>query len=193
MTSGQASSVDTATIERPSTQRLITASLVGTTLEWYDFTIYNTLAALIFNRLFFPSFDPLAGTVLAFSTYAVGYVLRPVGGVIFGHLGDKLGRRYVLVSTLLCMGVISTLMGLLPTYESIGPWSAILLVTLRFIQGAALGGEWAGAVLIAVEHGDQKKRGRSASWAQCGPALGILLGTGFLLLLTSLSSPEQFL
>lgn len=192
MTSGQAISLTTATINRPSTQRLVTASLIGTTLEWYDFTIYNTLAALIFNRLFFPSFDPLAGTVLAFSTYAVGYVSRPVGGIIFGYLGDRLGRRSVLVTTLLCMGLISFLMGILPTYASIGAWSGILLVTLRFIQGAALGGEWAGAVLIAVEHGDQKKRGLSASWTQCGPALGILLGTGFLLLITYASSPEQF-
>jgi MFS family permease len=192
MTRSQTSTLDNATLTRPSSQRLITASLVGTTLEWYDFTIYNTLAALIFNRLFFPSFDPLAGTILAFSTYAVGYVSRPVGGLIFGHLGDKLGRRYVLVTTLVSMGLISTLMGLLPTYASIGVWSGILLVALRFIQGAALGGEWAGAVLIAVEHGDQHRRGRSASWAQCGPALGILLGTGVLLLITSLSEPEQF-
>lgn len=192
MTTGQAISFKGATIKRPTTPRLVTASLVGTTLEWYDFTIYNTLAALIFNRLFFPSFDPLAGTVLAFSTYAVGYVSRPLGGVIFGHLGDKLGRRSVLVTTLVCMGLISTLMGLLPTYASIGAWSGILLVALRFIQGAALGGEWAGAILIAVEHGDQKKRGRNASWAQCGPALGILLGTGLLLLITSLASPDQF-
>ena len=186
------SNTNTST-KRASTTRLATASLVGTTLEWYDFTIYNTLAALIFNRLFFPSFDPLTGTILAFSTYAVGYISRPFGGVIFGHLGDKLGRRTVLVITLICMGLTSVAMGLLPTYESIGVSSAILLVTLRFIQGVALGGEWAGAVLIAVEHGDQKKRGLNASWTQCGPALGILLGTGCLALATYLVSPEEFL
>jgi MFS family permease len=178
---------------RASAGRRATASLVGTTLEWYDFTIYNNLAALIFNRLFFPSFDPLTGTILAFSTYAVGYVSRPFGGVIFGHMGDKLGRRTVLVVTLIVMGLTSVAMGLLPTYESIGVSSAILLVTLRFIQGAALGGEWAGAVLIAVEHGKQNQRGRNASWTQCGPALGILLGTGCLALATYLASPEAFL
>jgi len=178
---------------RTSASRLATASLVGTTLEWYDFTIYNTLAALIFNRLFFPSFDPLTGTILAFSTYAVGYLSRPFGGVIFGHLGDKLGRRSVLVITLICMGATSGLMGLLPTYASIGVSSAILLVTLRFVQGVALGGEWAGAVLISVEHGDQLRRGRNASWTQCGPALGILLGTGCLALTTYLISPEGFI
>jgi len=172
--------------------RLATASLVGTTLEWYDFTIYNTLAALVFNRLFFPSFDPLTGTLLAFSTYAVGYISRPFGGIIFGHLGDKVGRRAVLVITLVCMGVTSAAIGLLPTYESIGVSSAILLVTLRFLQGVALGGEWAGAVLIAVEHGDQRKRGQNASWTQCGPGLGILLGTGCLALATAVVSADEF-
>ena len=124
---------------RASTGRLATASSVGTTLEWYDFTVYNTLAALIFNRLFFPSFDPMSGTILAFSTYAVGYISRPLGGVVFGHLGDKRGRRFVLVQTLVLMGLCSGLMGLLPTYASIGIYSPILLVTLRFVQGVALG------------------------------------------------------
>src|SRR6266571_5321000 len=118
----------TSTSKRTSTGRLAAASAVGTTLEWYDFTVYNTLAALIFNRLFFPSFDPLTGTILAFSTYAVGYVSRPVGGVIFGHLGDKRGRRFVLVVTLVCMGFTTALMGLLPTYGSVGVASPLLLV-----------------------------------------------------------------
>src|SRR3954462_4124475 len=126
--------------------RPATASSVGTTLEWYDFTVYNTLAALIFNRIFFPSFDPLSGTILAFSTYAVGYISRPIGGTVFGHLGDKLGRRFVLVFTLVLMGIATALMGLLPTYASIGVLSPVLMVTLRFVQGVALGGEWAGAV-----------------------------------------------
>ena len=178
---------------RASTGRLATASSVGTTLEWYDFTVYNTLAALIFNRLFFPSFDPMSGTILAFSTYAVGYISRPVGGVVFGHLGDKRGRRFVLVLTLVLMGLCSGLMGLLPTYASIGIYSPILLVTLRFVQGVALGGEWAGAVLISVEHGDQAKRGRNASFTQVGPSFGTLLATGSIGLMTFLVSPDDFL
>ena len=176
-----------------STRRLATASSVGTTLEWYDFTVYNTLAALVFNRLFFPSFDPLSGTILAFSTYAVGYVSRPVGGLLFGHLGDKRGRRAVLVITLVLMGVTTALIGLLPTYATAGIASPILLVMLRFVQGVALGGEWAGAVLISVEHGAQHQRGRNASWTQVGPSVGTLLATGGIAAITYLVSPDEFL
>ena len=179
--------------ERPAAGRLATASIVGTTLEYYDFAVYNMLAALVFNRLFFPSFDPLSGTLLAFSTFAVGYLSRPVGGIIFGHLGDRYGRRFVLVATLLLMGVTTALMGLLPTYASAGLASPILLVLLRFVQGAALGGEWAGAVLLSVEHGDPLRRGRNASWAQMGPSLGTLLATGSIALITLLLSPEEFI
>jgi metabolite-proton symporter len=167
--------------------------MIGTSLEWYDFTVYNTLAALVFNHLFFPSVDPLAGTLLAFSTYAVGYVSRPLGGFVFGNLGDRVGRRAVLMLTLVLMGITTALMGVLPTYASAGILSPILLVTLRFVQGIALGGEWAGAVLLAVEHGDQKKRGLNASWAQVGPSFGTLLGTGFIALITLAVSPSDFL
>lgn len=169
--------------------RLATASMVGTSLEWYDFTIYNTLAALVFNHLFFPSVDPLAGTILAFSTYAVRYISRPLGGVIFGNLGDRIGRRAVLMLTLVLMGITTALMGFLPTYAAIGIYSPILLVALRFVQGIALGGEWAGAVLLSIEHGDQNKRGLSASWTQVGPSFGTLLGTGLIALLTLVVSP----
>jgi len=177
----------------PNQRRLMVASSIGTSLEWYDFTVYNTLAALVFNHLFFPSVDPLAGTLLAFSTYAVGYVSRPLGGFFFGNLGDKIGRRAVLMLTLVLMGVTTALMGFLPTYASVGIYSPILLVTLRFVQGIALGGEWAGAVLLSVEHGDQKKRGLLASWAQVGPSLGTLLGTGFITVITASLSSENFL
>jgi MFS family permease len=161
----------------PTTSRLAFASVVGTTLEYYDFAVYNTLAALVFNRIFFPSFDPLTGTLLAFSTYALGYISRPVGGFIFGHLGDRRGRRFVLVATLLLMGIATTLMGILPTYASAGIASPLLLIALRFIQGAALGGEWAGAVLLSVEHGSAGQRGRNGSWAQMGPSIGTLIAT----------------
>ncbi|WP_038495938.1 MFS transporter [Janthinobacterium agaricidamnosum] len=178
---------------KANTGRLATASMVGTTLEWYDFTVYNTMAALIFNHLFFPSFDPLTGTILAFSTYAVGYVSRPIGGVIFGHLGDQLGRRFVLVATLVMMGLTTGLMGLLPTYATAGIASPMLLVALRFVQGIALGGEWAGAVLISVEHGAPDKRGRNASWTQVGPSFGTLLATGCIGLITYLLPARDFL
>lgn len=177
---------------KSKTGRLAAASSIGTALEWYDFTVYNIMAALVFNHVFFPSFDPLVGTILAFSTYAVGYISRPLGGFVFGHLGDVAGRKAVLIITLAIMGVTTALMGLLPGYVLWGIWSPILLVALRFVQGIALGGEWAGAVLLSMEHGDAGKRGRNASFAQVGPSCGTLIGTGFITLVTVMMSGEQF-
>jgi len=176
--------------QTPRMLRLASASVAGTALEYYDFAVYNTLAALVFNRLFFPSFDPLTGTLLSFATFWVGYLSRPFGGLLFGHLGDRYGRRFVLVITLLMMGVTTMLIGLLPTYAQIGVFAPILLVTLRFAQGVALGGEWAGAVLLSVEHGADQQRGRNASFAQMGPSIGVLFATGTIALLTgALSEP----
>jgi MFS family permease len=173
--------------------RLAAASMVGTSLEWYEFVIYNSMAALVFNKIFFPSFDPIVGTILAFSTYAVGYVSRPIGGIVFGRLGDKIGRRAVLILTLGLMGLATLLMGLLPTYASIGIAAPILLVLLRFVQGVALGGEWAGAVLLSLEHGSDKRRGLNASWTQVGPSAGTLLAAGVIALLTTYLTEADFL
>jgi MFS family permease len=174
-------------------KRLAFASISGTALEYYDFMVYNLLAALVFNKLFFPTVDPIAGTVLAFATYAVGYLSRPLGGILFGHLGDRRGRRHVLVMTLLIMGACTTLIGLLPVYEKIGVLAPILLVTLRFVQGMALGGEWAGAVLLTVEHGSEQQRGRNASFAQMGPSTGVLIATGTMALITWLLPEDALL
>src|SRR3954447_10496770 len=129
-----------------SIRKVIVASVIGTSLEWYDFFLYGTAAALVFNQLFFPSFEPLAGTLAAFATYAVGFAARPLGGIVFGHYGDKIGRKAMLVLALLVMGVATFLMGLLPTYNSVGVLAPILLVVLRFVQGIGVGGEWGGAV-----------------------------------------------
>ena len=153
-------------------RRVISASLIGTSLEWYDFFLYGTAAALIFNQLFFPTFDPLVGTLLAFATYAVGFVARPIGGIVFGHYGDRIGRRKILVITLMLMGGATFLIGCLPTYDSIGVAAPILLVTLRFVQGLGLGGEWGGAVLMVAEHGDERRRGLYSSWPQVGVPAG---------------------
>ena len=144
---------------QPSHRLAGISSMVGTTIEWYDFFIYGAAAALIFNKLFFPNLDPLSGVLAAFATYAVGFIGRPLGGIVFGHFGDKVGRKSMLLLTLLLMGVPTVLIGLLPTYESIGYWAAFLLVILRFVQGMAMGGEWGGAVLMAVEHAPEGKKG----------------------------------
>jgi MFS transporter, MHS family, shikimate and dehydroshikimate transport protein len=153
------------------------ASLIGTTIEWYDFFLYGTAAALVFNRLYFPTFDPLMGTLAAFGTYTVGFIARPVGGAIIGHYGDKIGRKSMLVLTLVIMGVATFGIGLLPTYAQIGPWAAVLLVVLRLAQGFGVGGEWGGAVLMAVEHAPPGKRGFYGSWPQIGVPAGLLLST----------------
>jgi metabolite-proton symporter len=177
----------------PSVRRVVVASLVGTSLEWYDFFIYGTAAALVFNQLFFPSFEPLVGTLLAFTTYAVGFVARPLGGVVFGHYGDKVGRKNVLVATLLLMGLATFAIGLLPTYAAIGIWAPILLVVLRFVQGLGLGGEWGGAVLMTLETGDRFKRGLNASWPQVGVPAGLLLANGMLSLFGAITADDAFL
>jgi len=176
-----------------SVRRVIAASLVGTSLEWYDFFIYGTAAALVFNKLFFPDFDPLVGTLLAFATFAVGFISRPLGGIIFGHYGDKLGRKNVLVVTLLLMGLATFAIGLLPTYGTIGAWAPALLVILRFLQGLGLGGEWGGAVLMTLESGDPKRRGLNASWPQVGVPVGLLLANGILSLMGGATSDSAFL
>jgi len=181
-----------ATPQPSSVRRVIVASLIGTSLEWYDFFIYGTAAALVFNQLFFPSFEPLVGTLLAFATYAVGFISRPLGGVVFGHYGDKIGRKNVLVVTLLLMGIATFVIGLLPTHATIGVWAPILLVALRFLQGLGLGGEWGGAVLMTLESGDRRRRGLNASWPQVGVPIGLLLANGVLSLMGAITSDAEF-
>lgn len=161
----------------PSVVRVVAASFVGTAIEWYDFFLYGTAAALVFPRLFFPDADPLAGQLAALGTYAVGFVARPFGGVVFGHYGDRFGRKAALVATLVLVGLSTCAMGLLPTYAMVGAWAPVLLVVLRFVQGLGVGGEWAGAVLLVVEHGGSRGRGFLASWVQAGAPVGLLLAT----------------
>ena len=136
--------------EKTPLRRVVMASLIGTTVEWYDFFLYGSAAALVFNKLFFPEFDPLTGTLLAFATYALGFVARPVGGIVFGHYGDHIGRKRLLMLSLILMGVATVLIGLLPTYAQIGIWAPLALIGLRLVQGFAVGGEWGGAVLMAA-------------------------------------------
>ena len=167
--------------------------MIGTTIEWYDFFLYGSAAALVFNRLFFPEFDPLVGTMLAFATYALGFVARPVGGIVFGHYGDRIGRKKLLMLSLVLMGVATVLIGLLPTYGQIGIWAPIALIALRLVQGFAVGGEWGGAVLMAAEHGDAKRRGFWASWPQAGVAAGSLLSAGMLAVMAAVMTEGEFL
>ena len=163
---------------RSAISRVIVASFIGTAIEWYDFFLYGTAAALVFNRLFFPEVDPVSGTMAAFGTYAVGFFARPFGGVLFGHFGDRIGRKSVLVTTLMIVGISTFAIGLLPTYDSVGILAPILLVLLRFVQGLGVGGEWAGAVLMVAERGDPRWRGFTTSWVQAGAPVGLLLATG---------------
>jgi MHS family shikimate/dehydroshikimate transporter-like MFS transporter len=174
-------------------RRVVLASFIGTTIEWYDYFIYGTAAALVFNKLFFPELDSFTGTIAAFGTFAVGFFARPIGGLVFGHYGDKLGRKNMLVTTLVLMGVATFLIGCLPTHASIGIAAPILLVVLRFIQGFGVGGEWGGAVLMAVEHGHKGRRGFFGSCAQAGVPIGLLLATGVFTLLNSQLTDAQFL
>ncbi|MGI8311934.1 MFS transporter [Saccharopolyspora hattusasensis] len=168
-------------------------SIVGTALEWYDFFLYGTAATLAFNHLFFPSADPLTGTLLAFGSFAVGFIARPIGAIVFGNYGDRIGRKLVLVITLMIMGVSTVLIGLIPDYNSIGLFAPITLTVLRFIQGFGLGGEWGGAVLMSLEHGDPRRRGLAASWPQIGVPLGLLLANGTLALMLAVTSDDAFL
>ena len=169
--------LDTTAMKDGSIKLVAVASMIGTTIEWYDFFLYGTAAALIFNRLFFPTFDPLVGTLASFATYTVGFVARPIGGIVIGHYGDRIGRKSMLVLTLVIMGVATFGIGLLPTYAQVGPWAAVSLVILRLAQGFAVGGEWGGAVLMAVEHAPAGRRGFYGSWPQLGVPAGLLLST----------------
>ncbi|WP_084210659.1 MFS transporter [Pseudonocardia acaciae] len=160
-----------------SIRQIATASFIGTVIEFYDFFLYGTAAALVFGKLFFPAASDLAGTLAAFATFAAGFVVRPLGGVVFGHFGDRVGRKSMLVTSLLLMGGSTMAIGLLPTYEAIGVGAPVLLVTVRLLQGIAVGGEWAGAVLMAVEHGPARRRGLYGSWPQAGAPAGLVLAT----------------
>ncbi|MGA8962277.1 MAG: MFS transporter, partial [Pseudolabrys sp.] len=168
------------------------ASAIGTTIEWYDFFLFGVVTPLVFNKLFFPNFDPLVGTLLAYTTFFVGFISRPIGGIIFGHYGDRIGRKTVLVLTILIMGVATFLIGLLPTYASVGIWAPVMLLFLRIFQGIGIGGEWGGAVLMAVEHSPAGRRGFYGSWPQIGVPAGLLLSSGMVYLLSYLPEADFY-
>lgn len=178
--------------EQYQTKQAGLAALIGTVLEWYDFLIYGAAAAIVLNKVFFPAVDPLMGTLAAFGTYAVGFLSRPLGGLVLGHLGDKVGRKMVLVLTLFLMGGATTAIGFLPTYDSIGIWAPIGLVILRLIQGFGAGGEYAGAVVLSVEHAKKGKRGLAGAWAPMGFAVATLLANGVFFSCLSLMGESVF-
>lgn len=171
-------------------RRAVLASVVGTTVEWYDFMLFGTASALVFNTLFFPSFDPLIGTVAAFATNAVGFLIRPLGGFVFGALGDRFGRKAILIFTLVMMGAATTAIGLLPTYAQIGVWAPILLLLFRMLQGLGAGAEFAGAVIMVAEYAPPKRRTLLTSLPGWGNALGLVLGAGIFSLLTATLSED---
>jgi MHS family shikimate/dehydroshikimate transporter-like MFS transporter len=180
------------TAQTSGVRQVLGASFIGTTIEWYDFFLYGTAASLVFGQLFFPTGDPLVSTLSALGTFAVGFIVRPLGGIIFGHYGDRLGRKSMLVLTLTMMGAATFLIGLLPTFDQVGVLAPILLVLLRVIQGLGLGGEWGGAALMAVEYSPEDRRGYYGAWPQMGVPAGLLLSTGIFSAVSFLPN-EQFL
>lgn len=176
-------------MDKKQTRRVLIASLVGSSIEWFDYFLYGTVAALVFNQLFFVTEDPTVGLLLAYASFALAFFIRPFGGIIFSHIGDRIGRKKTLVLTLSLMGVATFGMGLLPTYQAIGIWAPILLITLRLVQGLGIGGEWGGALLLAVEYAPPEKRGLYGSIPQMGVTIGMFMGTIALWLMTML--PEE--
>lgn len=173
-------------------RKVALASAIGTTIEYYDFLLYGTVAALVFPKLFFPRFSPVAGTLASFATFGVAYFARPVGGIVFGHFGDRIGRKSMLVITLVLMGAATFLIGVLPSFERVGVLAPILLTILRFLQGFALGGEWGGATLMVVEHAPEETRNFYASWSQAGSGAGLFLSTAVFLSFSSLPNAQFF-
>ncbi len=190
---------DTATLRSPAQTlrrnqlRAVISASVGTTIEWYDFFLYGVAAATVFPQKFFPSSDPFIGTMLSFTTFFVGFVARPIGGAIFGHFGDKIGRKKLLVFTMIVMGASTMAVGLTPSYERIGIWGAVFLTLGRILQGLAIGGQWSGSVLMASEWTDPKRRGFTTSFAQVGAPAGMVLANGALALMTAFTSNQSFL
>jgi metabolite-proton symporter len=179
-----------APLVRSQRRRAVVASTVGTAIEWYDFFLYGTAAALVFPHIFFPGEDPYAGVIAAFGTQFVGFAARPVGAAVFGHYGDRIGRKATLIATLLIMGIGTALIGVLPGYAAIGVAAPILLTVLRLLQGIAVGGEWGGSVLLAMEWGSRNRRGFYASWPQLGVPIGLLLSTAMVQIMSSLTGPD---
>src|SRR6267154_138306 len=192
-------STDVAAVPLPASEhqvqlrRAVIASTIGTTIEWYDFFLYSTVTGLVFAKLFFPHSDPWVGTLEAFAIYAVGFIARPVGAAIFGHFGDRIGRKSTLIATLLLMGLATAAVAVVPTYESIGIWGAVILTALRFIQGVGVGGEWGGSVLMSMEWArTDRSRGLIASWPQFGVPCGLFLANLAVLAFSQMSG-EHFL
>jgi metabolite-proton symporter len=176
-----------------SLRKVVLASMIGTTVEWYDFFLYGSASALVFGKLFFPKSDPTIGTLLAFATYALGFVARPLGGLVFGHFGDRIGRKQLLMLSLLMMGGSTMLIGVLPTFKDVGLFAPLMLVLLRLVQGFAVGGEWGGAVLMVTEYGQAERRGFWAGWPQAGVPAGNLLAAGVLAIMSAVQTNDQFL
>ncbi|HEX7388281.1 MAG TPA: MFS transporter [Castellaniella sp.] len=186
------SSSDSSAASISAIRKVVASSLIGATIEWYDFFLYGVIAGLVFNKQYFPSHDPVVGTMLAYATFAVGFVARPFGGVLFGHFGDRIGRKSMLIFTLVLMGIATFLIALIPTYESIGIWAPILLLICRVVQGLGLGGEWGGAVLMTYEYAPKHKRGLYASLPQIGLSIGLCMAAGVVALLSATLTDQAF-